>query len=206
MSLVLPQQANLAKKIPKKKFFENADVKSKIKQKFVDYIQTIIWKYKLSPLTINIKDTEQVPEIQIFEIYLKEYYIPEDVLKIIDKAIKTPVLYKFLYNENFCYAIGYDRQSKTKFYYSEWNEELDFDFNHLNLEKLYQNLIKEFIKIPKSEDQDFEEAIQKDDQIKHLEKEIYTLNKKVKSEKQFNKKVELNKQLNMKKQEYDKLV
>ena len=60
----------------------------------------IIWKYKLSKDTINILGTNNVEEIQIFEIELKSKIIPKNILQIIDKAIPYPILY-FLFIKTF---------------------------------------------------------------------------------------------------------
>ena len=201
MDLKLPQKAWVDKFIAKTKFYEKVSLSSKLQDDFIRKIQKITWKYKLSETTIGIRKTDNVTEIQIFEIELKEQSIPENALKVIDKAIPYQILYQFVFNNNIAYGITLKGIGKTEstipqhYYFSEWNEVLNFDFTGIDLEKVYQKLIKAFIKNEAKEQQNFKTVIDTDNKIKHLEKEIAALKKKISKEKQFNRKVELNKKL-----------
>jgi hypothetical protein len=76
-----------------------------------------------------------------------------------------------------------------------------FDFTGIDLEKVYQKLIKAFITSEVSTLQNFEEVVAVDTKIKNLEKDIGAIGNKIRSEKQFNRKVELNKILLARKKE-----
>ena len=95
MELKLPGNAYVNKFIAKSKFYERATLSTKLQNEFIKKIQKITWKYKLADETIGIFKTENVTEIQIFEIELKEQIIPQNVLKVIDKSISYPILYIF---------------------------------------------------------------------------------------------------------------
>ena len=58
--LKLPREANVNKFIAKTKFYEKANLSSKLQKEFVDKIQKITWKYKLAESTIGIAKTEAV--------------------------------------------------------------------------------------------------------------------------------------------------
>ncbi len=196
LELNLPKNALVNKFIAKTKFYDKATLGKKLKEEFIDKIQKITWKYKLAEDTIGIVKTSSVIEIQVFQIELKEQVIPKNVLKLIDKFIPYPILYQFVYKDNFAYGInlknsdlGYD------YYFSDWNTPIKFDFNAINLEKLYQKLIQAFIDDDIKQQGDFETVITTDQQIKRLESEIQTLDSKIKREKQFNRQVEWNKTL-----------
>jgi hypothetical protein len=216
MDQYLPANAIVDKFIAKTKFYQKTFISSKLKNEFTDKIKKITWKYKLAEDTLGISKTENVTEIQIFEIELKEQLIPKTVLKVIDKAIPYPILYRFLFKDNVAFGItlkgailkniaGTEKLNQG-YYFSEWNEVLEFDFTSTDLEKIYQKLIKLFIRDEVKSDKNFEAVIKTDNQIKSLEKEITLLSNKVFKEKQFNKKVELNKSLLDKKQQLKSLI
>jgi hypothetical protein len=76
-----------------------------------------------------------------------------------------------------------------------------FDFTGIDLEKVYQKLVKAFIRNEAKTKSSFQEIIDGDKKIKTLENEIATLENKISKEKQFNRKVEINKILLEKKAE-----
>ena len=84
----LPKTTVVNKTIPKVKFYEKTGADSKLKQLFIDDIEQITWKYKLSKDTINLDEGKKVKEIEIFEINLKHKDLSKDILKTIDKFIK----------------------------------------------------------------------------------------------------------------------
>jgi hypothetical protein len=197
----LPLNVVVNRFIAKTKFYEKAAISSKLKDDFVNKIQKITWQYKLSENTLGINKTAAVTEIQIFEIELKEPLIPKNILTLIDKVIPYQILYQFKFNEQIAYAITlkglseFEKSMPTDYYFSEWNEPVQFDFTGTDLEQVYQKLIKAFIKNPTTQQDDFKVVIETDQQTKQLEKDIALLVKKISKEKQFNRKVELNKTL-----------
>jgi hypothetical protein len=190
----LPRAAFVNKFIPKNKFYEKSALSAKLQKEFVDKIQKIIWKYKLAESTIGITKTDKVVEIQIFEIELKEQVIPKNVLKVIDKAIPYQILYRFTYKENEAYGVTLkENRNAENYYFTEWNEKKTFDFTGIDLEKVYQKIVKNFIPSEVQTKSSFNEIIDTDNTIKSLENEIDTLGSRISKEKQFNRKVELNK-------------
>ena len=186
----LPNQAFIDKFLPKKTFEEKVINGKKV---FKD-ISKITLKYKLSPNTINIEKTQNIAEILIFEIILNEKNIPKNAIKTIDELVIFPKLYVFKYKDDFCYGIFY--KEEKKYFFSDWNETKEFNFNHTNLEKVYENLIKIFFKSEASTIQnDFKKSFQIENKIQNLKKEIEVLENKIKKEKQFKNKLLLSGQL-----------
>ena len=203
----LPKSAIVNKFIAKSKFYEKAALSTRLQNEFINKIQRITWKYKLAESTIGISKTEAVTEIQIFEIELKEQSIPKNVLKVIDKAIPYQILYVFSYKDDFAFGITLkDGTHKENYYFSDWNEKKQFDFSGIDLEAVYQKLIKAFIKLETQQYTEFNEIIEFDNKLQALKTEIKTLQNKIKKEKQFNRKVDMNKILLQKKNELKKLV
>ena len=78
-----PKQAHFGRVIPKNKIYEHGSVNTSTKDKFVNQIEKIVWTYKLAPETLNLESKQSVPEIQVFDIYLKTSDIDEELLKYI---------------------------------------------------------------------------------------------------------------------------
>lgn len=205
-NLKLPRDAFVNKFIPKNKFYEKAALNSRLQKEFVDKVQKITWKYKLAESTVGITKTDKVTEIQIFEIELKELVIPRNVLKVIDKAIPYQILYRFIYKDNEAYGITLKENNNAEnYYFSDWNEGKSFDFTGIDLEKVYQKLVRSFIRTEVQKKSSFNDLIDTDNRIKALENEIGVLGSKISKEKQFNRKVELNKVLLERKKDLKKL-
>lgn len=205
MDLNLPKDCLVNKFIPKNTFSNKTTLTSRIKDDFTQSIQKITWRYKLSPETLSIPVFWQVEEIQVFEIELKEKSIPQNVLRVIDKLIPYPILYIFSHGDNFAYGITLKDDPNKSYYFSEWNESIEFDFHAINLEKVYQNIIKKFIRQVSTEDMNFDLIVATDKKISTLCGEIQTLKNKLQAEKQFKKKLELNRVLQSRSQELQSL-
>jgi hypothetical protein len=206
MEFKLPSQSKIQKFVPKNIFFSKAVVNTKLKKEFTDKIQKITWKYKLAEDTIGIPKTESTQEIQIFEIQLKEQTIPKNVLKLIDRSIPYPILYVFVFETHIAYGITLKGDRRQNYYFSDWDEELAFDFFGITLEKVYQGIVRQFIRGMPEKKGDFAIIIETDRRKKALEKEMAALKNKVKNEKQFHKKVELHKVLQDKAKELESLI
>ena len=195
----LPKNCYVNKFLPKKVFYEKVGVSSGVKDEFVNLVDRITWLYKLSPETIGIPKTDNVEEIQIFQIDVKEKRIPIAVIKTITKGVQYKTLFLIKYNEEFCYSIKVDDIFTT-----EWNENIKFDFNAINLEIVYENIVKSIIKVENC-NENFEKILNDVNIKNELESKIRKLEQKIKTEKQFNKKVELNQKLQQLKKELGEL-
>ena len=104
----LPKACVVDKFIPKKTFYEKVNISNSIKEEFTEKLSKIYWRYKISEDTINISKTEDVEEIEIFELELKEKYNCKNIIRIITKNIPYPILFYIKYESNFQYAIKYN--------------------------------------------------------------------------------------------------
>jgi hypothetical protein len=197
----LPKEAFVNKLVAKSKFYDKADLSRKIQDEFAEKINKIYCQYVLAERTIGIAKTDKITEIVVFQIELKEQVIPKKLIKIIDATIPYPILYCFVHADHFAYGIALkENTAVTNYYFSEWDEELQFDFTGIDLEKVYQKLVKAFIRRIAPDKGSFEDIVGTDNQIRLLENEITALERKISAEKQFNRKVEINKVLLSKKE------
>ena len=203
-----PIKARFGRKLPKSKLYENASVNTKLKDKFINQIDKIIWQYKLAPDTLNLDATDKVPEIQVFDIFIKTEEIDQELLEVIDKAIPLPIIFQIHKDNKVKIKAAYKRPSESannkwvieSYFESEW---LDRDTTKQpmpqtrDLGKLYEQILKSLmpIEIVSKTTQNLDEQVGIINQINSLQKEIDKLNSKYKKEKQHNRQFEINKQI-----------
>lgn len=198
--IILPKECIVDKFIPKKIFYEKVSLSSNLKQEFVDKVDKIYWKYKISEDTLNISKTENVEEIEIFELTLKEKVNCQSIIKVITRNIPYIILFEICYNDEVQYAIKHN----DDMYFTNWNEKIDFNLNGINLNVVYENIIRSVTNIPE-QNNNINEELEKSKRLKEIQKEMERLERKMKAEKQFNRKVELNLELNKIKKELEEL-
>ena len=214
-----PVKARFGRKIAKSKLYENASVNTKLKDKFINQIDKIIWQYKLAPSTLNLDATDKVPEIQVFDIFIKSNQIDQALLEVIDKAIPLPIIFQIHKGNKVKIKAAYKRPSESannkwvieSYFESEW---LDKDVakqpmpQALDLGKLYEQILKSLMPVEVTSSkttQTLDEQVGIINQINSLQKELDKLNSKYKKEKQRNRQFEINKQIKLKQKELDNL-
>lgn len=197
--LNLPNSCEVNKFIPKKTFYEKVNISSTAKQDFINKLEKIYWKYKLSEDTINISKTEDIEEIEIFELVLKEKCDIKTLIKVITKEIPYSILFIIKFNEEFKYAIKVDENILI----TNWNEEKDFNFIGINLKEIYNNIVRKIINDDSTDN--IKDVLEINKQKEELEKKISILRNKINKEVQFKKKVELNQELRVLEKELEEL-
>jgi len=214
-----PTKARFGRKIPKSKLYENASANTKLKDKFVNQIEKIVWQYKLAPNTLNLDATNKVPEIQVFDIFLKTKEVDQVLLEVIDKAIPLPIIFQIHKGNKVKIKAAYKRPSESannkwvieSYFESEW---LDKDVvkqpmpQALDLGKLYEQLLKSLMPVEVTSSkttQTLDEQVGIINQINSLQKDLDKLNSKYKKEKQRNRQFEINKQIKLKQKELNQL-
>jgi len=214
-----PTKARFGRKIPKSKLYENASANTKLKDKFVNQIEKIVWQYKLAPNTLNLDATNKVPEIQVFDIFLKTKEVDQVLLEVIDKAIPLPIIFQIHKGNKVKIKAAYKRPSESAnnkwvieaYFESEW---LDKDMakqsmpQALDLGKLYEQILKSLMPVEVTSSkttQTLDEQVGIINQINSLQKELDKLNSKYKKEKQRNRQFEINKQIKLKQKELNQL-
>lgn len=198
--LELPKNCEVDSFIPKKTFYERVNISTTLKQEFINKLEKIIWKYKISQDNLNIAKTDEVEEIEIFELVLKEKCDVKNIIKVITKEIAYPILFIVKFNEEFQYAIKY----KDNIYFSDWDNNIKFNFVDFNLEKVYENIVKAITNIGNNIEY-IEVELEKQQEIIKIQNEINKLEIQIKKEQQFNRKVEINKRILELKNKMEKL-
>jgi hypothetical protein len=203
----LPQGTAFNRRIPKQKFYENLSVNAELKRIFVEQINVIYWRNKISPSTVNIAAGETVSEIEVIEIRLNQNSLDKRVLQLIDREIPYHILFLLMYEEQVQAWIGYKEQSQGgmtafkagTYYNTEWLSvnELSLRLDGLNMDAVYEGFIRQIARgrLDGTPGGDIKDAVTRDERRQKLQKEITALENKVRREKQFNMQVELNSQL-----------
>ena len=202
-----PEKAKFGQIIPKAKIYEHAKLKPVQKAQFVDLIQQIRWAHKLAPETTNLSATDDVREIQILRIRINQRDLPDDILRIIDSAIPSTVIFELIYQGQIQVKAAY-KQRKTEgsshsslssYFASDW---MDEDANRsdlpqaLNLGIMYDKVLSELINsdAPNHDEvmTSLADKVVHQEGIKTKEAEITQIEQKLRRTKQFNKKQEIN--------------
>lgn len=203
---IYPEKAKFNRTLPKVRIYDKAKLSKAVKVKFVSQINEIVWKYKLSPETINLPARDGFTEIQVFEISLREPESDSDVLFAIDKAIPYPILYRLLYEGRVKRVAAYKRPAADTS--GKWLTETYFETDWaddvvpvkplpvaLDLKGLYEQILFTYIDLPPRPDENLELLVERVKMIRKCRRDLQALETKMSSEKQFNRKVELNAQV-----------
>ncbi len=208
-----PKQAEFNRVLPKSKIYAHAKPSKAVKDLFVSQIGEIVWKYKLSPETINLPARHGITEIQVFEIALKGEELDEDVLHTIDKAIPFPILFQLTHGSRIRFATSYKRPSdadSTKWvieasFQTDWFHPSSFILHPLpvalDLASLYEHLIRRHLPLPQRSGESIRDHVAHYTAIQAKEKECQQMEARLNKEKQFNRKVGMNAALRTLRQE-----
>ena len=206
---MFPKSTEFNKRIPKTKFYEHLEIGRKIKDSFVQNIDSIIWANKIAPSTVNIAVGEKVTEIQVFRIILKQSDFNKDVLKTIDEQIPYHILFIVCYRDKEQAWIGYKEQSGSEsrafkvdsYYHTAWQkpEEWELAIEGLNMDAVYESFVKQIsastAPIQWDDDLSAKENTAKIAERKKLQKQIEKLERQLRKETQPRKKFELHRKL-----------
>ncbi|MBZ6371602.1 MAG: DUF4391 domain-containing protein [Microbacterium hominis] len=198
-----PPAAQFGRVVPKTKFYEHGNVRTALREKFVEDVQRITWAYKLAESTIRLKGTEAVPEIQVFAVETKGSDVPDDVLAAIDKSVHFPILFEISKGEEVRTVaaqktLGGSTPKLGTYFRTDWLP-VAADRQPLpaaiDLPALYESLLTSLLPVATRRGESVSDATGRMDRARTLEREIAALERKLRNEPQLNRKVELRKAL-----------
>ena len=203
-----PESTFVNKRIPKQKFYDNISITSAMKKVFTEKIQQIIWENKIAENTINIAPGKNVTEIEVFRVDLNVKELDSKVLLQIDREIPYHIFFVLAYENERQAWIGYKEEAQggnnefkvSAYYHTDWINEKDFkiEINGLDIDKVYENFIVQIAgnNLYKEADEDLQDAVERSETIKALEKSLEAIEKKARLEVQPRRKFELVQQVN----------
>jgi hypothetical protein len=201
--LGLPHSTQVNARITKEKLYANTTLTPKLRDMIKEQIELVIWRNKLATTTMSISAGENIKEIQVFEIQLRQQELDKRILAAIAKAIP----YKILFILTFGDEVQAWLEVSDTFYSTDRLplDEFTLIFEGLNLDDMYENLARQIADGRLGASGNIDEAVERDKQRQKLEREIAVLEKKILQEKQFNRQVEVNGQLKRLKKELEEL-
>ena len=198
-----PKQAEYGRLVPKTKMFANAKPTKRVKALFAAQVEEILWKYKLSPDTINLPARRGIQEIQIFEMTLKTETLAEEILHTIDKAIPSPIVYRLNFGGKTKFGAGFKRPSESdpsknvivSYFFSDWvspTVPLPHMPRTLDLAALYDEMLSSLIPLARRPGESTAGLVERMVQIRAEVRECAHLEERLAKERQFNRKVEIN--------------
>jgi len=212
-----PKQAEFNRVLPKSKIYEHARPSRSIRERFVAEIDQIVWKYKLSPETVNLPARPGVPEIEIFNVSLRTGELSESVLRTIDKAIPFPIFFELSHGDRIKSTAAYKRPSDADS--AKWVVDAYFETPWiaagcgreslpvaLDLFGLYEQVLRRHIALAPLLGESLKAQVERVNSIRAKKVAYRKLEVRLQQEKQFNRKVELNQALRTLKNELSSLL
>lgn len=205
-----PSAARFGRRVPKEKFYEHASVNTALREKFISEVDRVFWAYDLAQATINLSGTDEVPDVAVFQIDAKDADVSEPVLSAIDKSIPRPIIFEV--NRDVAGAretrmvaahkqLGAGVPKISQYFSTAW-QTADTERQPLptaiTLPVLYAALLEPLADVEVRPGEGMSEVADRLKIVGKLEREIKTLERKLRTERQFNRKVELRRTLKTK--------
>ena len=133
-----------------------------------------------------------------------------------DRGIPYHIVFALTFNGEVQVAIGYKEKSQKidakyrveGYYFSDWAsiDEFILELKGLNLDRIYENLLRRFIPKERPQVRDLRETIAIQKEIEKQAALCESIEKQMRSERQFNVQVQLNRKLREEKAKLDELL
>lgn len=208
-----PPSTRLERVVPKAKLLAQAPNRRGLKERLSQQVEEIVWAHTLSPASLNLPATPEVAEVQVFRLRLKPGRAQPDparpepaLLRAIDQAIPSPLLFELHGDAGVCTAAAYKRPSEADA--SRWvlgdtlfGDWLPADSPRqalpvaLDMAGLYRALLRALIPLPARAGESLRAQLERLGQLRQAERECQRLAAQMAAEPQFNRKVDLNRRL-----------
>jgi hypothetical protein len=200
--LKLPKSTELNKFLPKKTIYEKFMLNTQEKDRFDSDVKKIVIINEISPITINIPKGDQVDSIFVMHVQLKKEMFNDKNIILISKLIDQKMIFLLEYMEQVKLAIYHH-----KLLQSSWasKEDTQIEIKGLSLDDVWESLIVKVSGIELKNNKSIDEQIKLNETKVRLEKQIDSIERQARSEKQPKKKFELVEHLNRLKMEMERL-
>ena len=185
----LPHTTEIRKQLPKKAIYAKFELKPAQRDGFDADVSRID--------IVAVVSSTTVPAFASGEI-IKEFYVLDVQLKKKDYDEKNIAMLSKLIPQNILFALQYEDETQLAIYHtklikSDWKSMADIEIrlSGLNLDTVWENIIKDIGEIHVWEGKTLTEQIQENERLVKLKKQIEELERKCRTEKQPRKRLEL---------------
>ena len=186
----LPSSTEIRKPVHKKILYAKfpSELSGDRRKQFDEDIGRIIVTNEISPVSVNIKEGEQVKSIFVLQIELKNKAYNERNIVLISKLFGQHLLIALKYADEVQLATY-----QTRLLHSEWmaEDEAGVKLTGLDLDAVWESLVTQVSGIVVSAENSLDEQIVIEQEKAKLLKQIEDLEKKVRKETQAKKKFEM---------------
>lgn len=186
--LGLPKATEMSKQLPKKAIYAKFQMNTAAKEKIDADISRINIVGEIAPNKVNIPAGDEVKNFFVLLVSLKRKEFDEKTIATLSKLIPQNILFVLEYGGESKLAIFH-----TKLMQTEWKPttELNVELQGLNLDKVWENIIKSLELGVWNEELSLDENLALHEKQDKLKKEIAKLEKQARAEKQPKKKFEI---------------
>ena len=196
--LGLPKSTELSQTLPKTRIFAKFDLRASQKDRFDEDISRLAIVNVISPRTIPALPAGETREtIYVVEVILKKQDYDPRSIQLLSKLIPQSILFVLRYEAKTQLAIFH-----TKLMTSPWGLEPEVVLSGLDIDAVWENLVKMVGDVEVEEGNTLEEQIHYDEARAKLLKRIEDLEAKSRAEKQTRRRLEMFEELQELKRQY----
>ena len=186
--LGLPKTTEMSKQLPKNAIYAKFQMNTAAKEKIDADISRITIVNEIAPNKVNIPAGDEVKNFFVLLVSLKRKEFDEKTIATLSKLIPQNILFILEYGNESKLAIYHSKLMQT-----DWKptEEQRIELQGLNLDKVWENLIRSLECGVWNEELSLDENIALHEQQEKLQRQIIKLEKQARAEKQPKKKFEL---------------
>lgn len=213
--LKYPESTIVNRVVPKTMFYKFMEVNPRMKTRFVNDVVNIKWLYKLAASTLNVTDTENMKEIEVFVVNLRQPDCTTDLFSFIDTNMPHHIVFILVHDNHAMLLINYKdwaEDTHTKFkitqtFVSSW---VSLDNLHLQIDgqsmpRIYDNFVAQVSGIGEHKAGCMADIVALKQQIAAVEAELKSLEKRMRKEPQLDRQIQMNKLVKTKRKELKSL-
>ena len=210
-----PVSTLVGKPVPKNAFYKHLELNTRLRTRFVEDVEKIVWAAKYTPSTLNVEDGATVHEIVFFEVTVKAEDLTDEIFLTIDKMMPRHVVFVLFYGDRCRLLINYkewaDKEKGTfnivKTFRTSWqpSEGISLTIEGGTMDKIYESFAGQVSGFGTNTAADTRRIIAIENEIATKQKLAEALQKKIRKEKQFARQMEMNTEARALKREIAKL-